>query len=160
MVDPKIIMNVGLVWDEYSPSVEGQLTRDLIALQNASSVHGVEIQVVSSHHNADRLLRSLGINRLSELVGGEGELESPDLYLIYQVRDKPVSAPFHSTRTIRRVLYRGTSHSNKLLEDHRWNGMPLKEQDRGFYNSQFRRAPPPNNQWSTLDPLVTMVWSR
>lgn len=151
MPEPRT-MYVGLEWDEYTPTVEGQLTRDLISLKNAAYQYNVKIRVVTPNSQADRLLHALGIDRLPGHVG------RPNLYLVYQANREPVAVP-SNVRTIKRVLYRGVSHSNRL-RDQDWNGLYLKEQDRGYYNSQFRRAPPPNNQWSTLDPLVTMVWSR
>lgn len=133
---------VGLVWDAYTPAVEAQITRDLIALQQKS-----EIVVISDSNEVDRALAALGIKHGigSELV---------DVWIVYQTtKEKPYVET--SKPVIDRCLYQ--ERVENRINPKSDNGYYLHPQGR-WSQPRISQAPMPNRNGQT-DPAVIYLWS-
>lgn len=142
---------IGIIYDEYTPAVEAQLTRDIIALQNAHPRDEFEVQCVGDEPSMDRLLNAFNIVRVT---GGK-----PALYVVYRTTEWWPEYPDERTATvICRDLY---------IEDAapRMSGEPSV----GYYvpTTQGRPIRPQNplnrmghkgNGKGMVDPAIKLIW--
>lgn len=148
MEPTKSIHVIGFQWDEYTPQVEAQLTKDLIALNQAVTRWPGSIFKASAGLEAHRIIAALNI-----------ELALPEearTWRTYQTTHDRVQVPDWAEDVIACDLSVKHSNSNVISRGPH-NGYALKEFGRmdGYY--PFKRRPP-NTKWATSDPLVTMIW--
>lgn len=144
------VYSVGVKWDKYQSNVESKLVQDLIDLQNYCEIQGSTLQVVCESNEADRALKSLGINRLS--------IESlPGLWLLYKTDRKSIIHYPIGKLKIQRNLFEVKSRSNILNKDSS-NGIELQDQGRDSNYNPFDRPPPYTNGTVPLDPIVTLIF--
>lgn len=135
---------VGLVWDAYTPAVEGQVTRDLIALQN---VPGSEVIVICGDE-ADRVLKALRIKRgAAKALAG--------LWITYRTGQDQVFAPEHAETVIDRDLYVAVKETE--LDDSPHAGYYMKPQGRIVPPQLNLNRPPPSHTGPT-DPIIQYLW--
>lgn len=141
------IATVGLKWDKYTPAVEGQITRDLIALQ-ASGAKAHELLVVCPDDSANRLLAALGIKQ-----GVAQALAT--LWITYRTEEEFVEAPEHATQVIERDLY--VERVGGKIDPREHPGYYMKPQGRVIAPSLINRMMPTHN--GATDPMVILLWS-
>ena len=136
-------MNVGLIWDFYTPAVEGQMTRDLIALQSETKV-----RAVCKDSAPERLLNALNIS-----MGGKPE--NTKLWILYQTQAEQLRPPANAKEVIVRNLHMERATGN--LDSTERSGPPLKEQGRIVAPTLTLNKPMPNHSGPT-DPMVILLW--
>lgn len=143
------VYSVGVKWDKYQSNVESKLVQDLIALQNYCEIRKTSLQVVSGDSSADRVLKSLGINRIS--------IDSlPGLWIMYKTDPKSYIEIPPGKQKIERKLFTGVK--KVMLDDGPHNDIELMEQGRDSNYNPFDRPPPFTNGAVPLDPIVTLIF--
>ncbi len=142
------IHTVGLWWDVFTPAVEGQITRDVIALQAQGSVQA-DLMIVCRDNSADRLLDALGVKR-----GVTHALAT--LWITYRTGQEHVEAPEHAATVIERDLH--VEDASTQLDPTPAPGYYLKPQGRIKGPSSILQRPMPIHNGQT-DPMVVLLWS-
>lgn len=143
---------VGILFDAYTPAVEGQLLRDLMACCSTLS-RGEELIVVSESQKADTLLKTLGIRRLPIP-------QKARVWLLYKVGDQFPLAPDWCSSEVQRDLQIREKDPNFLLQvdPDQGNGYYLPPQGRLSPDTLSLERPAPNGYIPT-DPVAFQVWS-
>lgn len=138
----------GVTWDFYTPAVEGQLVKDIIAMTQAKVK--CTLKVACIHSQADRVFKSFGIER----IGAE---TLATLWITYQTEEEPVHAPDHAHIVVERNLYQPKSNGyiNMVHND---KGYYLPPQGRIGPDSINMYRPAPNG-YAPIDPALIMLWS-
>ncbi len=140
------IQTVGLKWDAYTPGVEGQITRDLIALQSQGP-QGTDLSVACADDSASRLLNALGIQR--------GEAKEARLWITYRTEEPLVQAPEHASTVIERDLY--VAVNNQTIDTEAHPGYYMQPQGRVIPQNYMLNKPMPNPN-GRCDPMVILLW--
>lgn len=140
---------LGMVWDKYTPAVEGQITRDVIALQSETPA-GDTLSFVCPDGSADRLFNTLGVVR--SMVPGLA-----NVWITYRTQEDKVFAPEHATEVIERDLYQDAKDVELDPESH--PGYYMKPQGRVVAPQMNRHKPAPSHYGPT-DPMVVLLWSK
>lgn len=136
-------ITVGLLWDTYTPAVEGQLTRDIIALQQEG-----QIMVVCKNSNPGRVLQALNV----AIVDADTKF-----WIVYKTGEAHVEAPEGATTVIERDLYVG--HTKTQLDTREHAGYFMKPQGRIVPSPFTVERPMPVHNGQT-DPMVVLLWSK
>lgn len=142
---------VGLRWDEYTPQIEGQLTRDLIALQSTfeTSNPNSKIQVVTDKNDADSLFYALGIER-----GGDDETLAK-VWVIYRSNaEAEVEAPENARDVTVRDMYQ--EHKDTTINPNPESGYYLKPQGR-IGRPRLSMLPYPTHK-GQASPAIVLLW--
>ena len=142
----KTIHNIGLVWDAYTPAVEGQITRDVIAL--LSEYSNAKLIFNCPDSSPRMLFMSLGVD-----LG-----ENPDLcklWITYQTEAEHVEAPEYAETVIERNLYIAPGEPN--LDPNEHPGYYMKPQGR-IIAPQLNRQKPPPMHYGPPDPMIILLW--
>lgn len=138
---------IGLLWDAYTPAVEGQITRDLIALKANGASNLIAVCPIKSTE-VDRLLKALDVSK--------SPVEAlATLWITYRTQSDPVEAPEHATQVIERNLFVDTSDPN--IDPNGRPGYYLEPQGRGIAPSRNLNAPAPGN-YGVTDPAIILLW--
>lgn len=141
---------IGLIWDRYTPAVEGQITRDIIALQASSGNQGLELVAVCTDDKADSLLRVLGVNKgIAEALAR--------LWIIYQTGPDAIDEPENAETIILRDLYVAPSETGLLDPDSK-PGFYMEPQGRVIAPQVNLNRPMPSHSGPT-DPHLILLWS-
>lgn len=135
---------IGLRWDYYLPSVEGQITRDMIALQSAFG----KVTAVYKGDEPDSLMSALGIDH------GIGE-SLADTWIVYTTKEgHQVEAPEDAKEVIKRDMF--NEKTDIELDDKPNSGYYLKPQGR-IGKPRLSQLPIPSHNGQT-NPLVILLW--
>lgn len=135
---------VGLRWDHYLPAVEGQITRDMIALQSAFG----KVTAVYKGSEPDSLMSALGIET------GIGEALA-DLWIVYTTKEgHQVEAPETAKEVIERNMF--NEKTDIELNDKPNEGYYLKPQGR-IGKPRLSQLPKPSHNGQT-NPLIVLLW--
>lgn len=140
---------IGFLWDDYTPQVESQMARDLIALNRAVTRYPGSVMRVCAGPEAHRLIASLNLS----LADNDQQAK---IWRTYSTMGRRLRAPDWATTVVSCDLTVRRSDSNKL-ERGPHSPYGLKEFGRMDGYDPFRRRPP-QTKWATSDPLVTMIW--
>lgn len=141
--------HVGLKWDVYTPAVEAQIVRDMMALQNNGTQ---QIAAIIDDPSPSNMLQALGIKPVLSIHS------LATLWILYKTKDDDdgLDAPEHADHVIVRDLY--TPLAKGCLDEGPHFGYYLKEQGRQG-NGQLptmRSAPTSVGQ---TDPAIVYLWS-
>jgi hypothetical protein len=135
---------VGLRWDFYLPSVEGQITRDLIALQSSFG----SIIVIYNGDEPNGLVSALG------LKSGIGD-ELADMWIVYTTQEgHQVDAPEHAKEVIKRDMF--VAKTDISLDGDPHPGYYMKPQGR-IGKPRLSQLPKPTHTGQT-DPAIIFLW--
>jgi len=134
---------IGLKWTEYTPQVEGQITRDMLACQAELG----KFVVYTETDEADRVLAAVGIEKA--LSGNLAEL-----WILYKTELEGPQPPNRDVRYIERDLY--VAVTDVALDLDAKPGYFLKEQGR-IGTPRISQNPRPTHHGVT-DPLITLLW--
>lgn len=144
---PKV---VGLVWDYYTPQVEAQITRDLIALKGLPSGRNLMVCYETEEPAITKVLNSLQVLRSPALPLAK-------LWIVYQTGPDEVEAPEHAEDVIERDLQVHVADADVLdTGDH--TGYYLKPQGRIVAPTISLNRPMPQHQPASTDPMVIYLW--
>ena len=140
------MLAIQIIYDQYTPAVEAQITRDLIALK--SSYPRATFSVVCASEEPERLLESFGI-----MLYPKGTTK---LTLVYKVADQWPEHPLsHETRVIMRDLY--VPEEQITVDNTPRVGYHLPYQGRDIPNQVdlIKRGP---NGPGGVDPAILLLW--
>lgn len=141
---------VGLRWNEYTPQIEGQITRDLIALQSTfeTSNPNSKIQVFTDTSEADSLLNILGIQRCFDEAAAK-------VWILYRSNpEAEVEAPEDMRDVTVRDMYQETK--NTRINPNPESGYFLKPQGR-IGRPRLSQLPYPTHK-GQLNPAIVLLW--
>jgi len=145
------IKYAGVVFDKYTPAIEGQLLRDCLALQAVGRNAVDEIVVCCDSDLIDPLLSGLGMRRVPTL-------QLARLWLVYRSGNKYPDVPEWSEETILRDLYVAVAHKNLTVPSDSINtGYYLPPQGRINMSIDTIRRPAPNG-YIPVDPALALIW--
>lgn len=147
MEEPSIHV-LGFYWDQYTPQVEAQLTKDLIGLQEAVTKWPNSVMKVSAGPEAARVIAALNLER--------ADPREAKIWRTYKTGARRVAAPEWAETVIPFDLSIKKSDSN-IIKKGPHSGYALKEFGRSNGFDPFNRRPA-TTKWATSDPLVTMIW--
>lgn len=140
---------IGLLWDVYNSAVEGQIVRDICALQSAAGNQSLELHVFSDEA-AHSIVKSLGA-----LPNGVEQLAT--IWIIYRTTDQDFKrAPddIDQSNIIERDLY--MEKGGFSLSSDGGRGYFLKPQGRIITNQMENLiAPNPSGQ---TNPMLILLW--
>lgn len=139
--------SVGLLWDTFTPAVEGQITRDIIALQSMGP-RLPQLMAICNDDSANRVLSALGVKRSNAQA-------LATLWITYRTKEDLVEAPEHATTVIERDLYVPKEAGN--LDTNAHQGYYLKPQGRIKPESYNLNRPMPSHSGQT-DPMIVLLW--
>ena len=148
MPDELLPRYVGVVFDTYTPQVEGQLTRDVIAFQNSPVMRDRELVIVCASDQPDRLLQALKVRRSPVLT-------LASVYIKYKTEELWPEVPEHVTTEIERDLYQAVARPN--LDPTPRPGYFMPPQGRPAPDSIGLKRPAPNG-YAPIDPGVVLLW--
>lgn len=138
---------IGVIFDEYSPSVESQLTRDIIALKSAYPRS--EFEVRCDTDDPETLLRAFNVD-----MNNKGD---PSLFLVYRTTEQWPPYPDENTHTvILRDLYVTEAYPTLSGEPSvgyyvpREQGRPIRDQ------LPLSRMGPKGK--GAVDPAILLLW--
>lgn len=143
------IRYLGFVCNNYTPQVEGQLTRDIIRVLDMPEMRNVDLCMVSTEERCDRALDALGVRRSSVL----GLTRT---FIKYRTAEEWPQTPEHCEIEIERDLYQPIADLNKLDPKMR-PGYYLPPQGRLAPNSVTLKRPAPNG-YTPVDPALVILW--
>ena len=114
----------GVIFDDYTPAVEGQLLRDCLALQRVAQNKNTELVIVCESDKPDRLLNGLGIRRVP----------TPSLtksWVMYKTKESWMPEPEDADVVVPRDLYQPVKKNKlRVLDEQHSNGyyLPPEEQ--------------------------------
>ncbi len=138
--------HVGLKWDTYTPAVEAQIVRDMMALQGQHA----NIAAVIDDPSPSKMLQALGVKPVLNIHA------LATLWVVYRTKDEPFEVPEHAEQVIERDLF--SPEPKGMLNEGPHFGYYLKEQGRQG-NGQLptnRSAPTSVGQ---TDPAIVYLWS-
>ena len=145
---------IGVLLDNYTPQVEGQLTRDVIALLQLASKRNAdeEIVIVCESDRPDRLLEALGTRRVPTI-------QLARTWLVYRTKEEWPEVPDFALTVIQRDLYVRVKRSTlRVNSEQESEGYYLPPQGRPRPDKLNMLRPAPNG-YSPVDPALIMLWS-
>ena len=142
---------VGLLFEDYTPSVEGQILRDCLALQQALAPNE-ELVLVCESNKPDAVLNSLGLRRVPTV-------QIASIWIIYRTKEQWLAPPENCTTEIKRDLYVQIKNSKILREvdEQESTGYYLPPQGRLSPDTLSLERPAPNG-YIPIDPSIFMIW--
>ncbi|QRE00348.1 hypothetical protein [Burkholderia phage BCSR5] len=143
---------IGVVYNDYTPQVENQLTRDLIMVSGMVAMRDRDIVIVSEDPRMDRLLSALNARRayLPAL---------PKVWFQYKTDELqpqiPAEAPLEVCTVVQRDLYQRVKEGHLDTAEQGAYYLPPQGRINPDVISLLRPAP---NGFNYGDPMLTMMW--
>jgi hypothetical protein len=142
----------GILFDDYTPAVEGQLCRDCIKMIDLARHRANELVIVCADERPDRMLAALGLTRLPDH-------ERARDWITYRTREEWPEDPENARVLIQRDLYMSLKDRNMtVLDEQHTNGYYLPPQGRLSPDTLSLLRPAPNGYIPT-DPALLMLWT-
>jgi len=139
---------MGLMWDYFTPQVEGQVIRDLIAIQNQPACRELAVYYEGSEPQLETVLRTMGIVR-SDVAA------LATLWVLYQTGTEPLVEPDHAKEVVVRDLQIRLKDPN-VLDTDQHSGFYLAPQGRNISPTLDLNRPMPG--WYPGGPPANIVW--
>jgi hypothetical protein len=152
--EKKGIKFFGILYDEYTPAVEGQLLRDCLILMNVARNKFRDLIIVCEDSNPDRLLNALGIVR-------EADMSRTKDWISYRTKETWPQEPEGARNIIQRDLYTPEKGANMMvLDEMHSNGYYLPPQGRLSPDTISLLRPSPNGYaYMPVEPMYLMMWT-
>lgn len=138
---------IGLMWDHFTPQVEGQIIRDVIAIQNQPSTRELSVYYEGNEPKLESALQTLGVNRAPSK-------ELATLWVLYQTGPDLLVAPDHAREVVTRDLQVRLKSPNLNTDEH--SGFYLAPQGRNISPTLDLNRPMP--AWYPGGPPANIVW--
>lgn len=138
---------MGLRWDHFTPQVEGQVIRDLLAIQAQPCSRELAVYYEGTNTQLDMTLRTMGIQRTEMAV-------LATLWVLYQTGTEPLEAPEHAKEVVVRDMQVRLQDANLDTGDHA--GFYLAPQGRNISPTLDLNRPMPG--WYPGGPTADLVW--
>lgn len=140
----------GIVFDRWTPAVEGRLTQDLIRLQNLARHKYSDVVVVCDSEEPARVCESLGL-----AIDTDPGLAS--VWTQYKTGPKWPEIPVPASTVMQRDLYTPVKKQS-MDPSGRDTGYFLPEQGRPNQNYLTLTRPAPNG-YAPVDPVLVSLWT-
>lgn len=141
---------VGLLFDEYTPAVEGSILKDCLALLDFANTNKKELVICCDSARCDILLDSLGIRRIPVL-------QLAKFWVLYKTVKHYKKAPSWAKEIVRRDLYVQPGRKNLYVNPPDTNGYYLPEQGRIALETIDLMRPVPNG-YSPVPQEIALIW--
>lgn len=140
------MISVKLIYDEYTPAVEAQITRDLIAMRKLNSKE--EFAIICEHTHCERLAAAFNIPLFTQ--------GTPNFYVVYKTTEW---WPEHPDETEACVVMRDmyVSQEEISIDPDARPGYYLPEQGRLMAPKDRLTQRGPTGK-GAVDPTILMVW--
>ena len=139
----------GVKWDKYTPQVEAQLTKDLIAMVDQAQTLKLNLVAVCESSEADRVFLSMNVRRLPLSTFAT-------MWLLYKThRDSDVEMPEHAKRVLIREMF--TTVAPPTIDTGRHSGYSLAPQGRVAPPRIGVNRPAPNST-AKPDYALILLW--
>jgi len=145
---------VAMKWTDYTPQVESQITRDVIALTSLAAKRNAdeEIVIVSDSDKADKVIDALGVRRVPLL-------HLARIWLVYKTGEEWPEVPETARHIIQRDMQVRVKRPNMRVNDNlQGDGYYLPPQGRPRPDKIQMIRPAPNG-YSPVDPALIILWS-
>jgi hypothetical protein len=144
----------GILYDEYTPAVEGQLLRDCLILINVAQHKFRDLIIVCDDPRPDRLLNALGLSR-------EADTSRAKDWISYRTAQEWPDEPEGARNIIQRDLYVPEKEGNMtVLNEKQNNGYYLPPQGRLSPDTISLLRPSPNGYaYMPVEPAFLMMWT-
>ena len=140
---------LGIAWDQYTPAVEAQLARDLIALQSEATTQKTRLVVATESIEADPLLRALRIDRINSMVPAS-------IIRTYKVHNSPQLNVRNDVDVIECDL--SVEMAPKNINPQSEVPYDLQRGDRAIPNTLDLDSLPPTRRRGQVDPFFLQIW--
>lgn len=146
MERPPYVM--GLEWDNYTPQVQAQIVKDLIAIRDQPNCRNLVVYYEKDEPELAGMLRALNIKRTpSKVLAG--------LWVLYQTGPNELEAPEHAKEVVVRDMQVHGVDPN-ILDTNEQAGFYLAPQGRNISPTLDLNRPMPN--WYPGGPTPDIVW--
>lgn len=141
---------IGIVYDHWTPQVQTQVIKDLIAIMNQPNARDLRVYCESTDPALDMTIGSVGAQRapLKALA---------TLWIVYQTGNEVLEVPEHAEEIIERDLRIGVADPDILDTDEK-SGFYLAPQGRNIAPTLDINRPMPAHQPGGTDPMVIWLW--
>lgn len=148
MEKPPYVM--GLLWDHFTPQVQAQVVKDLIAIKDQPKSRNLMAYYKSDDPAVETLIRSVGVER--------SQLAAPaTLWVTYQTGSRDIEAPEHAKEVVHRDMR--IKHANPdVLDTEEHSGFYLAPQGRNIAPTLDLNRPMPAHQPAGTDPAIIYLW--
>lgn len=140
---------IGVAWDLYTPAVEAQMAKDLIALKAEATVQRARLIVATEHVDADHILKALGIERINSMTPAS-------IVRAYKVHSSPEVDVHHEVEIIECDLSVQKAQPNLYPEE--TPGYELKRGDQPIAPTVDPDKPAPVVRQGQIDPAKLFIW--
>jgi hypothetical protein len=142
----------GVVFDAYTPQVESQMMRDVMALQRVAQNSKRELVIVCQSDRPDRMLSGIGCRRVPTA-------KLTRSWIMYKTKQDWMEEPENSEVIVPRDLYQPVKRGKlRVLDDSHSNGYYLPPQGRLSPDTISLLRPAPNG-YVMVDPWLVLNWS-
>lgn len=114
---------IGIIYDRYTPAVEGQLTRDLIKMSLDARHKYRDMVVVTQTDEPDRAIQALGLTTSRNFHEAEH-------YIVYKTMPEWPAVPSNARVSVQRDLYQKPKKGTlTVLDNDQNNGYYLPPED-------------------------------
>jgi len=139
---------MGLIWDHFTPQVQAQVVKDLIAIQNQPNGRNLMVYYDADVPELAGLLNSMQIKRTPAKVLAK-------LWVLYQTGPEQLEAPEHAAEVVERDMQIGVKDPAILNTDEQ-SGFYLAPQGRNISPTLDLNRPMPG--WYPGGPTADLVW--
>jgi hypothetical protein len=138
----------GVKWDSYTPQVEAQLTKDLIAM--STQARGLNFVMVCDSNEADRLLISMRVKRITASTFAT-------MWIMYRTQEEShIEIPEHAVTILERDM--SMDVAAPVIDPGTHSGYALTPQGRVAPDRIGINRPAPNSS-AKPDYALIMLWS-
>ena len=138
---------MGLMWDHFTPQVEGQVIRDVLAIQAQPSTRELTVYYDGTEPQLDGLLQTMGVRRAPTK-------ELATLWVLYQTGPDPLDPPDNAKEVVVRDMQVRLTAPNLNTDEH--SGFYLAPQGRNISPTLDLNRPMPG--WYPGGPPASIVW--
>lgn len=144
------ILHWGIVYDRYTPAVEGQIVRDLILVINKARGEYSDVIVVCESDEPRRAVEALGVDL-------DNTVELAKYWVQYKTGERWPTVPGNASAIVQRDLYQKPAKV-RMDPSGRDKGFFLPEQGKPNNNYLTLNRPAPNG-YAPVDPILVSLWT-
>jgi hypothetical protein len=139
---------MGLLWDHWTPQVQAQVVKDLIAIKDQPKVSSLAVYYEGDDPQVNSILNALQVARCpAKALAG--------LWILYQTGVHPLEAPEHAAEVVERDMQIRSADAD-VLDTGEHSGFYLAPQGRNISPTLDLNRPMP--AWYPGGPTADLVW--
>ncbi len=141
---------VGLMWDAFTPQVQGQMTKDLIALKDQPQANDLNVFYAPRRPEIDAVIKSIGATPI--------DFDSlPTLWITYQTGPNELEPPENAKEVVHRDMQVKFGRTD-YLDPNAKNGHYLAPQGRNIHPTIDLNRPMPGWYPGGPTPSIVLLW--